>query len=294
MSSFSEDGQYLVVEAPAKINLSLKVKSRRPDGYHEIESLMQKIALADVIRLGRREKGIQLLCPGVDLPEDEDNLAFRAARVLLDCAGITAGVDIVLEKNIPVAAGLGGGSSDAAAVLLGLDRLFAVGLSRTQLMALAKPLGADVPFFVSGFAAARATGIGDCLTRAAALADCYIVLINPGFPVSTKWVYENLALTSRGNPFIVAPGRKTEMIGVSAGDNISIKLENDLEAVTIERYPLLAEIKEELSRDGADGVLMSGSGPTVFGLFHNEECAVRSFDGMRRKYKEAFLTRPFL
>ena len=292
--TFSEDGSRLVVEAPAKINLYLKIVARRPDGYHEIDSLMQKLALVDVLRICRGEKGIHLSCPGSDLPADEGNLAFRAARFFFDHTGLDADADIVLEKKIPVAAGLGGGSSDAAAVLKGLNRLYQTGLKEAELAALASPLGADVPFFVREFTAAHATGIGDRLQEAEPLSDCQVVLVNPGFPVSTRWVYGNLALTSGGNPYILARGRETETDCVAKSHDLSAEFDNDLEAVTIKRYPVIDDIKPELRQTGADRVLMSGSGPTVFGLFYDPESAARAYGALSRRYAEnVYLTTPY-
>ncbi len=260
----------ITVYAPAKINLVLTVKWRRPDGYHEIDTLLQKLELADRLRLRIIDHGIRLRCPGTDLPGNEDNLAFRAARAFLDAAGLSSGVDIVLEKRIPVAAGLGGGSSDAAAVLTGLNTLSGAGLDNDTLHALGRSLGADVPFFVAGYRAARATGIGDRLVAAPSLDRCPVVLVNPGFPVSTRWVYESLALTTRDNPYILARNCETASGNGAKPANLPIELANDLEGVTIRRFPVIAQIKQELLQAGADGVLMSGSGPTVFGLFCGE------------------------
>ena len=176
---------------------------------------------------------------------------------------------------MPIAAGLGGGSSDAGAVLRGLNRLLDVGLSGEQLLELARPLGADVPFFVTEYNVAEGTGIGDVLKPVSGLADYWVVLVNPDFEVSTKWVYENFALTTSGNPYILAPGLN-RIPTEESGENMAVfaqdggfNLFNDLESVTIGRFPELAEIKNQLQRDGAVGSLMSGSGPTVFGIFQD-------------------------
>ena len=313
MHSLTANKQALTIEAPAKINLYLAVKGRRADGYHEIESLMHKIDLADHlhIRLGGA-KGIRLTCSGAELPEDETNLAYRAARLFLEMTGlqdiIQFGVEIVLEKKIPVAAGLGGGSSDAAAVLRGLNSLFKTRLNPARLSSLARLLGADVSFFVTDDIASWATGIGDCLTPAASLGPCRIVLVNPGFAVATRWVYENLALTTAANPYILPRNSQAQLpllmknffdsAKVLPLSLLSAGMVNDLEAVTIKQYPAVAEIKDKLLNDGACGVLMSGSGPTVFGLFagHNEaenEKAVRSYKEFAQRFgNKVFLTRP--
>ena len=285
----------LTVKAPAKINLFLRIVGRRPDGYHEIESFMQKVALSDQLHLSAGNEGVSLACPGTDLPEDDGNLVFRAAQLFFKTIGKRPGVRIVLEKNIPVAAGLGGGSSDAAATLHGLNNLFGAGLSHEQLLEMARPLGADVPFFVAPHSAAMASGIGDCLQGAVPLTDVWILLVNPGFPVSTKWVYENLPLTTNSNPYILARGRKLPEDFFSNLLALTAEQGNDLEAVTIKRYPQIEEIKETMKQAGAAAALMSGSGPTVFGLFLSEETATNSLGIFTRQYgKNVFLTKPYI
>lgn len=284
---------HITLEAPAKINLYLAVLARRPDGYHDIETLMLKLQLADVLRLQKGGQGISLRCPSSGLPEDETNLAHRAARAFLEKTGVSHGVEIILEKKIPVAAGLGGGSSDAAAVLCGLNTLFETGLETEALVDLAGTLGADVPFFVESNDIAWARGIGDRLQKAEPVMDCWIVLVNPGFPVSTKWVYENFALTTGGNPYILGRERQTERDPAPFLRNGIAKLFNDLESVTISRFPEVAAIKQELLADGARDALMSGSGPTVFGIFEDRDHAAGSRDKFFRRYGgNVFLTRP--
>jgi len=280
----------LVCEAPAKINLYLAIKGKRADGFHDLETRMVKITLADRLRLARRDSGIAVKCPGTDLPTGEGNLVHRAAKSFLMALG-TGGVYIVLEKKVPIAAGLGGGSSDAAAVLRGLNALYGFPFSPGGLIDLARPLGADVPFFVDECSAAWATGIGDEI-HAEDISLCgWIVLVNPGFPVSTKWVYENFTLTTGGNTYIL--GRD-----FAHGDNAcagpgNLPLYNELEAVTIGKYPELGRIKDELLADGAHGALMSGSGPTVFGLFKNEAQAHKSVARFAQRFGgNVFLARP--
>lgn len=293
-----EQRKSIDINAPAKINLYLKIKERRPDGYHEIDSLMQKLRLADQlhIQIGN-PAGISLSCPDADLPEDESNLAFKAAQIFLKHTGITQGVAITLEKRIPIAAGLGGGSSDAAAVLTGLDRLCDTGLGQNQLVDMARKLGADVPFFMSKLRAAVATGIGDCLEETPGLQGLWIVLVNPGFPVSTKWVYENFALTTDGNPYILGRKRKIEELSQENGLRSRLglsKIFNDLEPITAKRYPVIDNIKSDLRASGANTALMSGSGPTVFGLFEeqkNAEASCKIFAG-RFGDTNVFLTQP--
>ena len=274
----------LTLKAPAKVNLFLKVLSRRPDGYHEIESLMQKIELFDILHLSRQGVTISLSCPGTTLPEDKENLAYRAAHVFFSATGCNTGIKIILKKNIPVAAGLGGGSSDAAAVIIGLNKLLNTNLNQEQLIDIARSLGADVPFFVQDCSAAIATGIGDCILKVDPLQGFSIVLVNPGFGVSTKWVYENFPLTSSSNPYILARGPKMAKNFHGVAPGLFEELGNDLEVVTISRYPEIGDIKKELKKAGAVASLMSGSGPTVFGLFLSEEDAQRSFTQLSKKY----------
>ena len=291
----------LTIAAPAKINLYLRVLRRRPDGYHEIESVMQKLLLADELSLRRQEHGIALECSDPGLPVGEDNLVWRAARLFLEYIGSSGGVLIRLEKKIPVAAGLGGGSSDAAAVLLALNQLFAAGLSEGQLAELGVRLGADVPFFVRSEAAYSARGIGELLAPVPGLTGGYVLLVNPGFAVSTRWVYENLALTSRGNPYILAPNSGALTSGNSGPESIDFHTApqacfvNDLEAVTIASHPVIGEIKQALVDFGARVALMSGSGPTVFGCFlrfSEAQSACRHFQNIYPD--KVFLTEPRL
>ena len=285
----------LTLKAPAKINLFLKVLSRRPDDYHEIESQMQKIDLFDILHLSRQGESISLSCPGTTLPEDKGNLVYRAAQAFFSAAELKAGVKIILEKNIPIAAGLGGGSSDAAAVVIGLNTLFETSLSREQLIDIARPLGADVPFFVQECSAAIATGIGERIQQVEPLKGFLIVLVNPGFEVSTKWVYENFPLTSSSNPYILARGKNVSEKNHAAAPVLYEELGNDLEVVTINNYSEIGNIKKELKKAGAVTSLMSGSGPTVFGLFLSEEGARRSCMQLSRKYGgNVFLTRPYI
>ncbi len=285
----------LSLKAPAKINLFLKILNRRSDGYHEIESLMQKIALFDMLHLSRKGEGIFLSCPGSKVPEDRENLVYRAADAFFSATRIAPGVHIVLEKNIPVAAGLGGGSSDAAAVLVGLNKLLAADLETECLMDIGLKLGADVPFFLEDCSLALATGIGECLQKVDPIREYWILLVNPGFAVSTKWVYEKFPLTSYSNPYILARGQLMDGESHTISPGLFEELGNDLEAVTVKRYPEIGNIKNELKKAGAIAALMSGSGPTVFGLFSGKEEAQRSFVRFVEKYGgNVFLVRPYI
>jgi len=228
---------------------------------------MQKLDLCDFVTLSIvDEPGVVLRCPDSDLPEDCSNIVFRAATAFLAaCAAEGVGVHITLEKRIPVAAGLGGGSSDAGAVLLGMNRLLKTDLSIVELIEIARPLGADVPFFVTSYGAVRAEGIGDVMTPVPSLTGCTIVLANPGFSVSTRWVYEKYALTIAGKDSKIPNfSKKIEQALPCAGVN-------DLEQVTLVSHPVIETLKRDLLAFGASLVLMSGSGPTVFGIFPDED-----------------------
>lgn len=252
--------------APAKINLCLHVQGKFENGYHDLVMLMQRVSLYDRLEIGLRVDGsFDFSCPGLSLAVGEENLALRAAKLLLAHAGSALGAEIALQKNIPVAAGLGGGSSDAATVLLALNQMAKLGLSSAELMEIGVRLGADVPFFILE-RAAWATGIGDRLEPEADLPAIYYLLVNPRVPVSTAWVYQNLRLTS---PVDVAKLREFPR----TAEGLVRLLCNDLERVTLAHYPVIQEVKQQLIAAGALGALMSGSGATVFGLFSEREQA---------------------
>ena len=285
----------LTLKAPAKINLFLKILHRRADGYHEIVSVMQKVALFDILHISRQGESISLSCQGSQLPENRDNIVYKAADIFFSATGIAPGVQIVLEKNIPIAAGLGGGSSDAAMVLLGLNTLLEASLDTERLKDMGLQLGADVPFFVQDYSAAVATGIGENLQKVEPISDYWILLVNPGFMVSTKRVYENFPLTSSSNPYILARGRKMPSDLHKVPPGFFEELGNDLEVVTINQYPEIGDIKKEFKKSGAAAVLMSGSGPTVFGLFSGEKEAQRSFVRFAEEYGDkVFLVKPYI
>jgi 4-diphosphocytidyl-2-C-methyl-D-erythritol kinase len=255
------------LQAPAKVNYRLDVIRRRPDGYHDLRMIMQRIGLCDDIVISETETpGIRVSCGAAGVPEGPENIVWRAADALLRRAGRQAGLEIRITKRIPVAAGLGGGSSDGATVLMGVNELLGLGLSDQELMAIGVTLGADVPFFIFK-RTALAEGIGEQLTALDGVPPVWLVLVNPNVPVSTAWVYQNLRLTSE------KVLTKIPLLYDSVADVCAV-LANDLEAVTISRYSIIREIKEKLLAAGASGALMSGSGPTVFGLF-TEEAAAR-------------------
>lgn len=255
-----------VWSAPAKINLCLHVLGKRSDGYHELCMLMQRISLYDRIRIALSpEPGVRVFCPRLPLATGEENIAARAAGMILEIAGCADGVEIHIDKEIPVAAGLGGGSSDAATVLMAMNKLLGTGLSREKMMVLGLQLGADVPFFIFE-STAWATGIGEKLEKASIFQDVWYLLVNPGFCVSTAQVYGKLLLTSARDVARLPrfSGTLEDMIG---------GLHNDLEQVTLRDNPVVAEIRRRMLDLGAEGALMSGSGPTVFGVFREREVA---------------------
>jgi len=254
--------------APAKVNLCLHVNAKRSDGYHDLCMIMQKISLCDELCIEvAKTSGVTFSCAGTDLGAHQDNLVVRAAHAMLKYAPAGCGVDIALKKNIPVAAGLGGGSSDAATTLLALNKLLGLDLEEKILHREALALGADVPFFLYD-SVAWATGIGDQFQPLKIRPQFWLVLINPGCSVSTAEVYGVLKPTHYSSCHIV-PVVDSEL-------ELLALLHNDLESATIDLCPVVELLKRELVRFGAAGVLMSGSGPTVFGLFFEEQAALKA------------------
>ena len=257
--------------AYAKINLGLDVLRRREDGYHEVKMIMQTVGICDTLTfIKKAEPGILLKTDRADLSTSEDNLICRAANMLLEKAHVTQGVEIYLQKRIPIAAGMAGGSSDAAATLLGLNDLFALHYSLEDLQALGVTLGADIPYCLMG-GTALSEGIGEVLSRLPAPPQCVLLIAKPDINVSTKFVYENLhADTLTWHPDIDG---MAEAIRAGSLKGITDRLGNVLETVTIKEYPIIKQIKELMIAAGAENALMSGSGPTVFGIFTEEESA---------------------
>jgi 4-diphosphocytidyl-2-C-methyl-D-erythritol kinase len=282
---FNKDTSVHKIEAPAKLNLRLKISGRRKDGYHELSSIMVPISLFDLLELRVAPHGVALQCEGFTVPPDETNLVYRAAQTFLARAGVQKGVTAKLVKKIPVAAGLGGGSSDAAATLLALSRIWPRALPPGELQRIALDLGADVPFFLE-CKPALASGIGEILEPLAEWPAYWYVVVNPKLEVSTAWAYGQLklALTRSGREDIYAL-LKSRPLGISR------VLENDLEAVTAERFPIIDRIKGHLMDAGAEGAMMTGSGPTVFGVFLSPEAAERATQYMiSRRVGNVFLT----
>ena len=261
----------IALRALAKINLGLDVLGRRDNGYHDVRMVMQTIYLYDNVTIKKTEKAeIRLKTNLFYLPINEDNIAYKAAKMLIDEFSLTEGVEITLEKHIPVSAGLAGGSSNAAAVLVGMNRLFSLGLTQEELMERGVRLGADVPYCVMR-GTVLAEGIGEILTPLPPLPKCYILIAKPGINVSTKDVYEKLdskEITSHPDIDGILEGlQKQDLCKVVSS------MGNVLEAVTVEMYPVIDQIKLAMKEAGAMNAMMSGSGPTVFGIFDNLEAA---------------------
>ncbi len=278
----------LLVKAPAKINLSLDVLYKRPDGYHEVEMIMTTIDLADRVELTLLEEDkINIISHNRFVPDDQRNLAYQAARILKERYQIKKGVTIAIEKVIPVAAGLAGGSSDAAATLRGLNKLWGLGLSLDELAEIGSEIGSDVSFCVYG-GTALAKGRGEIITELPAPPTCWVILAKPFIGVSTAEVYRRLDLKKVKHPNI------NEMIkGIRNHDYDTVRrnLGNVLEEVTLNLHPEVALIKEQMKRFGADAVLMSGSGPTVFGIVHHDSRMHRIYNGLRGFCDQVFAVR---
>ncbi len=260
--------------SPAKVNLHLRVLGKRADGFHDISTLMQRISLYDEMIFSPTAHGITLSCPGSSIPENDNNIVYRAADALLSRLSHSPGIHITIKKKIPVAAGLGGGSSNAATALVTINDLMDLHYNTDELMKIGTKLGADVPFFIFG-KTAWASGIGDRLRAAANIPPLLFVLINPGFGISTKMVYENLnlRLTKR-----VVNYKCPELYTV---DDIVKGLCNDLERDTLVLHPILRYFKNILVQNGALGALMSGSGPTVMGIFTDEDGAIKAEEALK-------------
>ena len=273
--------RHLELKAYGKINLGLDVVRRREDGYHEVRMIMQTVRVYDAIELNRtEEEGIRLSTNLYYLPDNENNLGYRAAKLLRDEFGIRDGVEIKMKKFIPVAAGMAGGSSDAAAVLFGVNKMFGLGLSKQELMERGVRLGADVPYCIMR-GTALSEGIGEILTPLPPMPQCRVLIAKPAVSVSTKHVYESLNLPSLGaeaHPDIAAMRAAIEKKDLSG---VVSQLGNVLETVTIPENPVIQTLKDKMMEMGADGSLMSGSGPTVFGLFTNQAAAQAAYEELR-------------
>ena len=298
----------LVLKAYAKINLSLDVVRRRPDGYHDVKMIMQTVDLYDVITMEKAESGIHTTVEmgksfttegngtkekadsiSEELPADENNLIYKAAKLVMDSKNITEGVKIHLQKNIPIAAGMAGGSTDAAAVFRGMNQLFSLGMSIEEMKEMAVKIGADVPYCIEG-GTQLSEGIGEILTPVNGIPHFYLLIAKPEISVSTKYVYENLHLEELlKHPDVDG---MVEAIKIGDLDGIVSRLENVLESVTVKKYPVIGEIREFMKQHGAENALMSGSGPTVFGIYKDRQKACEAAELLKQENtaKQIFVT----
>lgn len=284
----------VTVKAYAKINLGLDVLRKRADGYHDVCMIMQSLELHDKVTIHKKkDEGIVVRTNLSYLPCNQDNLVYKAAALFIQTQGIKDGLFLELEKYIPVAAGLAGGSSDAAATLIGLNQMYQTGLPLVELQKLGVKLGADVPYCLM-LGTALSEGIGEVLTTLPSMPACTILLVKPDISVSTKYVYENLKL----NESSLHPDIDSMKKALSNRDlyTLTKTMDNILQSVTVKDYPIISDIKDKMKELGALTSLMSGSGPTVFGIYQNRELAKKALNYFRkhRNYgKQVILTTPY-
>ena len=276
------------LKAYAKINLSIDVLGKRPDGYHEVKMIMQTLMLHDIVIVKKGIGNINIECSNKWIPKGEKNIAYKAAALMMDKFGIKDGIDINIKKSIPVSAGLAGGSADAAAVFKAINELYELGLNTNELMQLGKTIGADVPYCIVG-GTALAQGIGEKITLLSSFPCTDVLIIKPPFGVSTAWVYENLRL----NEIHIRPDIQALQMGIEKQNitEVSREMINVLELVTIKRYSVIEKLKKQLIQNGAKGSLMSGSGPSVFGLFENKDAANKALENIKSRKMQCFLTK---
>jgi 4-diphosphocytidyl-2-C-methyl-D-erythritol kinase len=279
------------IKARAKINLSLDVLGKREDGYHELRMVMQTVSLHDSVYLEKIPSGIELVCTNGQIPQDDGNIAWKAAGLMTERYRLKSGVSIKIEKRIPVSAGLAGGSADAAAVLRGVNLLLSLGLDNDSLRELGKRLGADVPYCIEG-GTRLAEGTGEILTALPDFGGVDIVLVKPRIDVSTAWVYGNFDTGKVGD----SERPDTELIRRVVGPHdlkaVATAMRNVLEKVTVPEYPIVKEAKDRLLEEGAWGSMMSGSGPTVFGIFPDAAAAAEAFGRLSADGRwQCFLTK---
>ena len=279
-------------KAYAKINLGLDVIRRRPDGYHEVKMIMQTVGICDILtfrKSGRQDGAVTLFLDKKELPCGKENLVYRAAELLTRTHGLRDGVEITLEKRIPIAAGMAGGSTDAAAVFHGMNELFGLSMSLQEMKDLGVGIGADVPYCIQG-GTALSEGIGEILTALPSPPAAYLLIAKPDISVSTKFVYENLhADRLQSHPDIDGMVQALERGSL---EGIVSRMENVLETVTVREYPVIHMLKDIMRREGALNALMSGSGPTVFGVYKTREAAEASRPAVEKSdmAKEIFVT----
>lgn len=277
------------IKAYGKINLGLDVLGKLPSGYHEVRMVMQTVGIYDELTFEKTEGGIEIITDAAELSTGEDNLIYKAARLMKEKYHIREGIRIHLQKNIPIAAGMAGGSTDAAAAMKGISRLFDLDIGLLELMEAGVEIGADVPYCVIG-GTALAEGIGEKLTPLELAPECYVLVAKPDINVSTKYVYEHLDMGKiEKHPDIDG---MLEAIGIGSLQGILDRMENVLETVTIPAYPVIGELKQRMKELGAVNSLMSGSGPTVFGIFLERHTAQAALDRLaqERLAKQIFVT----
>ena len=265
----------IAVQSPAKVNYYLRVQAKRQDGYHDLVSIMGKVSLFDEIMVSLAPRGILVRCDHAEVPQGPDNIVFRAARLILDAAGMKGGVDIEITKRIPVQSGLGGASSNAATVMRALNEMMNLGFSMEELMGLGIGVGSDVPFFLFG-SPALATGKGEILERVKGIPEAWLVIVKPRGGISTRDAYKRLDL-------ILTESKKNTMIPRfnDSFDALIGAMRNDFEPVAELMLPEIAQIKGELLRQGSGGAMLTGSGSAVFGLFADEAGAQRAYRALR-------------
>lgn len=281
----------IILKARAKINLSLDVLNKRTDGYHDVKMIMQTVELHDSVLIKKqRESGIKISCNSPCIPTNNKNIVYKIAEKIINDYEISDGIYINLKKKIPVAAGLGGGSSNAAAVLIGLNKIFDLGLSINELIKIGEKFGADIPYCILG-GTALAEGIGEKLTILPPLSETTILICKPLMNISTAYVYDKLDLnkiSSRPNTDLIIAAIKNKEISKVAQNMVNV-----LESVTGEEEPAIKEIKSELLSCGALGASMSGTGTSVFGIFENRHDALKCIKGLKKYSKENFVTKTF-
>ncbi len=277
----------LTIDAPAKINLSLDILEKLPNGYHKVLMIMQAIPLFDKVTVEVCDgNGIAIFCDMAEVPTDERNSAHKAARLFMERTELNGKIKITIDKKIPAAAGMAGGSSDAAAVLKGLNEIFNKPLTTDEILSLCLKIGADVPFCYMG-GCAISEGIGEILTPMEALKDAFLVIAKPDFEVSTKWVYENFKFEN----VIKHPNTNAVIDSIKNGDikGVAENTANVLESVTESEYPIISEYKTLMYEEGAVLSMMSGSGPTVFGIFNDESKGKKAYSELKKLTSDAFL-----
>jgi len=278
----------MLVKAYAKINISLDVVGKREDGYHLLKMIMQNIDLYDLLKFNKVASGINITCNKSYVPTNEKNLVYKAAKLFMDTYDINTGVDVYIKKNIPVAAGMAGGSTDAAATLVAMNKLFEINASNKELMELGLKIGADVPYCIVG-GTALCEGIGEVISPLKPFKNHILVVVKPGFGVSTKDVYQGLDI----NKVFKHPDTEGLIKAMEEDDLrfVCENMKNILENVTLRKHYVLRGIKREMCELGAMGAMMSGSGPTVFAFFEDMQRAQHCYDKMKEKYKEVYISR---